>query len=79
MPAHYFKKFHPTFIGADEATRIAKEAGYDNWVLHLALEPGPACLDTLADNLADQHSPVGHGTQSVLLLRGHRGQPASVS
>ena len=35
MPAHYFKKFHPTFIGADEATKVAKEAGYDNWVLHI--------------------------------------------
>jgi peptide/nickel transport system substrate-binding protein len=34
-PSHYLKKFHPAFVGVDEATRLAKEAGYDNWVLHI--------------------------------------------
>ena len=34
-PAHYLKKFHPAFVGADEATRLAKEGGFDNWVLHI--------------------------------------------
>lgn len=34
-PAHYMKKFHPKHVGVDEATRLAKEAGYDNYVLHI--------------------------------------------
>jgi peptide/nickel transport system substrate-binding protein len=34
-PAHYLKKFHPKYIGMDEANKKAKDAKYDNWVLHL--------------------------------------------
>jgi peptide/nickel transport system substrate-binding protein len=34
-PAHYLKKFHPKYIGADKATQNAKDAKYENWVLHM--------------------------------------------
>ncbi len=31
-PAHYLKQFHPDFIGQEAAAKLAKDAGYDNWV-----------------------------------------------
>lgn len=30
--AHFAKQFHPDFIGEEEATRKAKEAGFETWV-----------------------------------------------
>ena len=33
-PSHYLQQFHPTFVGEDEAQRLASEAGYDNWATH---------------------------------------------
>ena len=33
-PKHYLQQFHPAFVGEDEATALAKAAGYDNWVQH---------------------------------------------
>jgi peptide/nickel transport system substrate-binding protein len=31
-PAHYLQQFHPDFIGAEAAEKLAKDAGYDKWV-----------------------------------------------
>ncbi len=32
-PSQYLEQFHPTFIGEDEATRLAEEAGFESWNL----------------------------------------------
>jgi peptide/nickel transport system substrate-binding protein len=32
-PRHYLEQFHPDFVGEEEATEAAQEAGYDNWHL----------------------------------------------
>jgi peptide/nickel transport system substrate-binding protein len=32
-PKHYLEQFHPDVIGEEEATRLATEAGYENWHL----------------------------------------------
>ena len=32
-PRHYLEQFHADFIGEEEANRLAREAGYDNWSL----------------------------------------------
>ncbi|MCC6456678.1 MAG: ABC transporter substrate-binding protein [Caldilineaceae bacterium] len=32
-PAHYLEQFHPDFIGEEEATAMAKEAGFETWNL----------------------------------------------
>jgi peptide/nickel transport system substrate-binding protein len=32
-PGHYLEQFHPTFIGEEEATRLAEEAGFESWNL----------------------------------------------
>lgn len=34
-PGHYLEQFHPTFIGEEEATRLAEEAGFESWNLFL--------------------------------------------
>lgn len=31
-PEHYLKQFHPDYIGAAQATALAKKAGFDTWV-----------------------------------------------
>ena len=33
---HYFSQFHPTYVGADKAAALAKEAGFENWVQHFS-------------------------------------------
>ena len=33
-PSHYMKQFHPDFVGLDEATKLAKAAGYSDWLSH---------------------------------------------
>lgn len=33
-PRHYLEQFHPDFIGEEEATRLAEEAGFETWSLH---------------------------------------------
>ncbi len=33
-PAHYLKQFHPKYTSADEVDKKAKDAKFDNWVLH---------------------------------------------
>jgi peptide/nickel transport system substrate-binding protein len=37
-PAHYLKQFHPKYVGADQADKLAKDAGFDNWVSLLKLK-----------------------------------------
>jgi peptide/nickel transport system substrate-binding protein len=32
-PSHYLEQFHPTFIGEEEATRLAEEGGFESWNL----------------------------------------------
>jgi peptide/nickel transport system substrate-binding protein len=32
-PAHYLEQFHPDFIGVEEATAMAEEAGFETWNL----------------------------------------------
>jgi peptide/nickel transport system substrate-binding protein len=32
-PRHYLEQFHPDFIGEEEATAMAEEAGFDSWSL----------------------------------------------
>ncbi|AAD36142.1 oligopeptide ABC transporter, periplasmic oligopeptide-binding protein [Thermotoga maritima MSB8] len=31
VPSHYIKKFHPKYIGLEQAEKIAKENGYSSW------------------------------------------------
>ena len=33
---HYFSQFHPTYVGAEKAAALAKEAGFENWVQHFS-------------------------------------------
>ena len=33
---HYFSQFHPTYVGAEKAEALAKEAGFENWVQHFS-------------------------------------------
>jgi peptide/nickel transport system substrate-binding protein len=35
MPKHYFTQFHPAYVGEAKANRLAKAAGYNNWISHL--------------------------------------------
>jgi peptide/nickel transport system substrate-binding protein len=35
-PARYLKQFHPKYTSMDEATRLAKEAKFDNWAAYFA-------------------------------------------
>lgn len=33
-PQHYLEQFHADFVGEEEATALAREAGYETWYLH---------------------------------------------
>ena len=35
MPKHYFTQFHPDYVGEAEANRLAKDAGYTNWISYM--------------------------------------------
>lgn len=34
-PKHYLSQFHPTYVGDDNAAKLASDAGYENWVQHM--------------------------------------------
>ena len=34
-PQHYLEQFHAAFVGEEEANRLATDAGFENWQLHL--------------------------------------------
>jgi peptide/nickel transport system substrate-binding protein len=35
MPKHYFSRFHPAYVGEQEAKRLAKDAGYPTWIAYM--------------------------------------------
>jgi peptide/nickel transport system substrate-binding protein len=35
MPEHYLSRFHPSYVGEGEANRLAKDAGYTNWISYM--------------------------------------------
>jgi peptide/nickel transport system substrate-binding protein len=35
MPKHYLSQFHPAYVGEGKANRLAKEAGYTNWISYM--------------------------------------------
>lgn len=40
-PKHYLKQFHPKYVGKEAADKIAKDAGYDNWVALMKFKIDP--------------------------------------
>ena len=58
-PHHYLEQFHPDFIGADEATAKAKEAGFETWNLFFL---------AMADAAMNPDSPVMAPWKPVTIL-----------
>jgi len=57
LPSHFMKKYHPDFIGHEEATAQAAHAGYMNWMAYYN--------DIRSDNTAD---PSGKPTMDAFVL-----------
>src|SRR6266852_2634135 len=67
LPAHYLKKFHPTYTKKDEVDKLVAAAGFKTWT------------ELFAAGDARQRPGLHAETQSLLRRRGPEWEPAAVS
>ena len=81
-PAHYLKQFHPKYAGQEAVEAMAKEAGFDNWVLFFQERNSSyrnvdlPVITAWKTVQADHRRRVGIRAQPLQHLDGRGGQPA---